>query len=385
MISQLNVSNFKCARELEVRLRPLTLLSGLNGSGKSTVLQALGLVFQNHPRWVSSLSQGSTIVLNGPLVRLGRLNNVLSERAEEPAVIAISLKTSSGEFTLRIQSDGTILDNDRKTFNSMHDLENGYLPSSIQYLHADRLTPQTRYGIADEQQSSEFLRANGTLTPAFLAEKARTHKVNEKRRGSLKQSGIPSRFQNRLESTPLLIDQLNIWLQYLSPGVRIDAQLFKELDSAQLSYSYLSLGLAQDSQPRRPAHVGFGLTYCLPILTACLCAPAGSLLLLENPEAHLHPRGQVAMGVLLARCAADGIQIIAETHSDHILNGVRLAVKRRDADISHHDVSLCHFKRDHDTGDSYIESPQVLENGALSEWPEGFFDDWEKSLEELLE
>jgi predicted ATPase len=67
--------------------------------------------------------------------------------------------------------------------------------------------------------------------------------------------------------------------------------------------------------------------YC-PVV-ACLAASPGSLLLLENPEAHLHPRGQTAMAELIARTAAAGAQVIVETHSDHVLNGVRLAVKRR--------------------------------------------------------
>jgi len=129
--------------------------------------------------------------------------------------------------------------------------------------------------------------------------------------------------------------------------------------------------------------VGFGLTYSLPILVACLSAPVGALLLIENPEAHLHPQGQTKLGELLAICASDGVQVIVETHSDHVLNGIRLAVKK-DL-LAAADVQLCYFTRDVKTGDCYIESPSVLPDGQLTNWPKGFFDQWEKSLDALLD
>jgi predicted ATPase len=90
------------------------------------------------------------------------------------------------------------------------------------------------------------------------------------------------------------------------------------------------------------------------------------------------------MGLLLAKCAADGVQIIVETHSDHLLNSIRLAVKHKESGFSADDVQICHFTRDPVTGDSYIETPVVLENGELSSWPDGFFDEWDKSLDALL-
>ncbi|WUQ95544.1 AAA family ATPase [Streptomyces sp. NBC_00310] len=69
-------------------------------------------------------------------------------------------------------------------------------------------------------------------------------------------------------------------------------------------------------------------TYALPIVVACLTAQPGGLVLLENPEAHLHPHGQTKMAELAASAAAQGAQLVVETHSDHVLNGIRLAVKR---------------------------------------------------------
>lgn len=74
-------------------------------------------------------------------------------------------------------------------------------------------------------------------------------------------------------------------------------------------------------------NVGFGISYVLPIVLALVKAKKGELIILENPEAHLHPRGQRKMGELIARAAQGGVQVIVETHSDHILNGIRFVCK----------------------------------------------------------
>jgi predicted ATPase len=97
----------------------------------------------------------------------------------------------------------------------------------------------------------------------------------------------------------------------------------------------------------------------------------------------LHPQGQAALGELMARCASDGAQIIAETHSDHLLNGVRLAVKRRL--IKSSDVVLHYFSRSIETGEASVQSPAVLDSGRLSNWPGGFFDQWDKDVDALLD
>jgi predicted ATPase len=186
----------------------------------------------------------------------------------------------------------------------------------------------------------------------------------------------------RIIGTPRLGDQLSGWLQELSPGVRVSAAHLNNTDLVSLRFQYASMEIGQDSKFRRPANVGFGLTYSLPVVTALLALPPGSLLLLENPEAHLHPRGQAALGTLIARAASDGVQVLVETHSDHVLNGIRLAVKN--GLIAADACQLCNFVRDTESAASYIETPVILANGELSTWPDGFFDEWEKSLQALL-
>lgn len=396
MIELLRLQNFKSARELTVPLRKLTVLSGLNGSGKSTVLQALAMLFQSVEENITTFGKEITkLQLNGKLVRLGTFASIYSDRAENPNItISLSkekdfIEEAKGfswqEWTATGNPDSDVLEltgNREETLSLLLDdiLENG-----VQFLAADRLTPQTLYDRSDSvSRDNSFLGNGGQFTPDFLARKGDLHEVPIKRRCGDNLPNIPPELIQRIDSTPKLLSQIGRWLQFLSPGVKLNAEFISETDSVKLAFSYASTQTGQDSSSRRPSHVGFGLTYCLPILTACLSAKSGAILLLENPEAHLHPRGQVAMGLLLAKCATDGVQIIVETHSDHILNGIRLAVKNNESEISPEDVSICNFNRNPTTGDSYIENPLILPDGSLSSWPDGFFDEWEKSLEALL-
>lgn len=400
MFENLSLRNFKSARKLDIPLSQLTVLSGLNGSGKSTVLQAIGLLRQSLKISISNTSQRteklSRLHLRGPLVQIGIAGDVLSQRASEYDIqIGLRLKNQISDWVLTASVDKKHMDEDTLSAKGLHNgivgqftdkaspAQNYLRDCRFQFLQADRLTPSTHYERSDTtDRDLGFLGAHGQYTPDFLADQGDKLEVSAKRRCPATATGVATSLMDRIAATPKLYDQVNGWLQHLSPGVRLSAERIKLTDLVTLGFSYASTELAQDSDRRRPANVGFGLTYSLPIVTACLSAPAGSLLLLENPEAHLHPRGQAALGTLLAKCAGDGVQILIETHSDHILNGIRLAVKHEA--IPNTDVRLCHFTRDTGTGDSYIETPMVLPNGELSAWPEGFFDEWERSLEDLL-
>ena len=107
-------------------------------------------------------------------------------------------------------------------------------------------------------------------------------------------------------------------------------------------------------------------------------------MLLENPESCMHPQGQFKLGELMARAASCGIQVIVESHSDHILNGIRVAVRKKI--IAPDEVSLYYLSRpaEPDQLSIKVDSPRVDADGRIDEWPEGFFDEWEKGLEQLF-
>ena len=118
------------------------------------------------------------------------------------------------------------------------------------------------------------------------------------------------------------------------------------------------------------------------MVTALLTAKEDDLILIENPEAHLHPAGQSKLGELIALVAESGVQLFIETHSDHLMNGIRVAVAKKQLD--NHNVSLFNFTGNTNDHSAKIEQPYIDERGRLSHWPDGFFDEWENQLDELL-
>jgi predicted ATPase len=147
-----------------------------------------------------------------------------------------------------------------------------------------------------------------------------------------------------------------------------------------------TLGLANKGNPEliRPQNTGFGLSYTLPIFVACLAAKQGGLVLIENPEAHLHPAAQSRFASFLAKVVSSGVQVILETHSDHIINGVRKAV--RSGESIHRKDVLIHFFRQVETDTQpKLTSLEVDQNGNLSDWPKGFFDQLDDDFEVLTD
>ena len=147
-----------------------------------------------------------------------------------------------------------------------------------------------------------------------------------------------------------------------------------------LNANAVTLGVytSADTGFLRPVHCGFGITQILPIIVAALSIPKGDLLLIENPEVHLHPAGQALMGGFLAEVAHSGIQVIVETHSDHILNGIRRAIKS--GNIPAEDVAL-HFFRARVPDAPQVLTPALDSTGNIDVWPDGFFDQFDKDMD----
>lgn len=148
--------------------------------------------------------------------------------------------------------------------------------------------------------------------------------------------------------------------------------------------SAISLRLRSNAKSdfQRPQNVGFGLTQLFPVLVELLSASPGDIVIVENPEVHLHPKAQQDIGELLALVASCDVQVIVETHSDHVLNGIRLAVKGRTS-VAPDDVAIHFFSRDSD-GASRRLTPKIDADGRLDAWPEGFFDQFDQALAALL-
>lgn len=377
MLEHIALNNFKASRSVDVRLGVLTVLGGLNSSGKSTLLQALGVLRQSYD--LNGRTDG--LSLSGELVQLGKYGDLVTE-GSEGELVTINVTEDSKPFKWSFTGSS---DANQLPFTESPSAAPIFVTTpTFQYLQADRIVPRTLYPQAPQRaRDMGFLGPHGEYTADILTSLSATRMASKRRAFPTTALGATDDLFAKVAPTESLLDQVAGWLQQLSPGTQVQTVPVSGTDEVLLQYSYLGRKREIKSKPYRPTNVGFGLTYSLPIIVACLAAPAGALLLLENPEAHLHPQGQTALGELLARCAADGVQILVETHSDHLLNGVRLAVKKEL--ISNDNVVLHFFSRSVESGEAFVQSPAVLENGRLSNWPSGFFDQWDKDVDALLD
>lgn len=373
MLESVTLHNFKAFVTQEIQFRPLTLLTGLNGMGKSSALQSLLLLRQSYQQRILAELGGPGLVLNGDLVQLGTGRDVLFDNAEEDE-IAFTLRADGKEAQWRFAYD--------KQADVLRHIPAGEFHSSIyaislftedfHFLEAERVGPRTTFGMADfVVRELKQMGTRGQFTVHFLHHFQNTEVLD------------PLRHSN--EESYTLRDQVNAWMGDVSPGTVIRVEDYGDMDVMHLAFGFRRPDTAGDVRYFRSTNVGFGLTYTLPVLVALLSSQEGALVLLENPEAHLHPRGQAKLGELLARATAAGVQVIVETHSDHILNGIRVAVKHGLTNPD--DVALHFFQRpENDSESSGIEvkSPQIDSNGRLDYWPEDFFDEYGKSLRNLL-
>lgn len=130
-------------------------------------------------------------------------------------------------------------------------------------------------------------------------------------------------------------------------------------------------------------NVGFGLSYALPIIVALFLGTIepNTIVLIENPEAHLHPKGQTELAKLIALSVEAGAQVIVETHSDHLFDGLRVYAKNNKGFAKR--ISTYWFELDLHKN-SLVESVVIDDNGRLDKWPQGMFDQFEINASELL-
>jgi predicted ATPase len=369
MIRELSLVNFKAFGSVCFPLRPLVLFSGVNGTGKSTVMQSLGLLCQSQEE--GGLDQGQWI-LNGSYVELGTGQDVLFEAAEDEVIAITGREDVPGHAEFRRFRSEVAYSKEADVLCGPRPREAppAFPGEPVQYLRADRIVPATTYPKSHHVIGERrFLGAHGEFTAHFLD----WHRDD----------AVPPRRRHAEAAGPGLFSQVTAWMQQVSPGVSLDIHNVERTDFVRLAFGFMAGTGVGGVETYRPTNVGFGLTYTLPIVVAALSAPAGSLVMVENPEAHLHPAGQVALARLAALAAADGVQVLVETHSDHILNGLRLAVKERD--IAAEETGIHFFSKDKYAGNAGVEFLEVSPTGRLPAWPRGFFDQFEDSLDRLLD
>lgn len=373
IITGIKLRNFKGFVSQDVVFLNLNIFTGLNAMGKSSFIQSLLLLRQSY--LLGKLNEKGGLLLNGELTSVGIGKDIFAMEAEGDS-IDIEVNFGAGnyasyKFNYEQQSDLQSLANKKSegnidTFSLFTD--------QFQYLHAERLSPERDLFPASTSSIKKGnLGKNGQYTVHYIAE-------NQRKSITISELKHPS------SKTDILLENIEGWLGEISPGVRITAVFFPELNSSKLSYKF-TVGDAV-SEEFKPSNVGFGLTYVLPVITSILMAKPGDVVVIENPESHIHPTGQSALARLFAIAAQKGVQVILETHSDHIINGILIAIKPQATStgsiIDNKNVAVYFVERELNLYKSIVKLIKIRDDGRIIDAPKNFFDQFTKDMKTIM-
>ncbi|MGE0085695.1 MAG: DUF3696 domain-containing protein [Desulfococcaceae bacterium] len=378
MISNLYIKNFKSLKETDLEIRNLNLLTGLNGSGKSSLIQTLLLLKQS-----PEIGQGK-LQLSNPnhnLFDAGVAEDVYYQFGLEKEIVFRLTLSENNCLEWRFDCDVLTKANadvlrSASEYSAEQLQQCTVFTKAFQYLCAERIGTKNAYPASVEMvENQNNLGLSGEYATHFLHLFGDKYEVNE----ILHHPNAKSR---------KLIHQTEAWLSEIAPGVRLKTEAISN-EEVRLDFQFdTDNGITHRYKPK---NVGFGLTYVLPVILSLLVAEKDKLILTENPESHIHPRGQSELGKLFAAAAQSGAQLFIETHSDHILNGIRIAA--REKRIDEKNVIAFYFKRNEEDNCSRITSVLIdgkgklhrkTDEGTKASIPKGFFDEWTNSMAKLF-
>jgi len=369
VLTRLDLRFFKCFELLRLPLGSLTLLSGGNASGKSSVLQALVLLHQT----MREHEWSTRLLLNGASLRMGTVTDVVDKvngrytveigvvDDERPYQWAFTGERSEMSMAVDRVTVGDVPNDKPEVLRYLLPPEVDGTATSLAhrlrgltYITAERVGPREVYPLEDRQSVT-------VVGPAGEHAASVLHQGRDEQ--VLDGLALP-------DAPPTRLRQVEERMRTFFPGCGLTVQQVLQTNAVTLG-----LRTSTDTDFHRPVHAGFGLTQVLPIIVAALSATEGDIILIENPEVHLHPAGQALMGQFLTEVAQAGVQVIVETHSDHILNGIRRSVR---AGKLPPDQVAIHFFRPRTADAAQVISPQLDSSGNIDTWPEGFFDQFDK-------
>jgi len=363
MISEIGIKNFKPLKSAKVKLNALNVLTGLNGAGKSSFLQPFLLIMQ------SSKLENGIIELNGTYVNTGVGREVLYQFAQDEKII----------FEMKLDGEQYLWECDYKKDKNILTTENRYsvtkfsilqkLAEQFHYIHNIRFAPFDLYPISSDVSEKKQIGVMGECAPYYIELFGNDYIVSEYMR-------------HPKATSETLLSQINAWMKEISPGVSIQTQFFPAINLVTIHYQF-DHGNSKTNL-FLPKNVGSGISRVMPVILILLTATEGKTIIIENPESDIHPRGQAEIGKLIALAAQNGAQIFVETHSDHILNGIRVAVKENKIDKDK--VNILFFERETTETEQYAKviPIKIDKNGALNDYPDNFMDEWSNQLSKLI-
>ena len=371
MINVYTIHNFKNHADTVLNLGNLTILTGINGAGKSSVMQSMLALRESFLRD----PQLRSLRLDGESFNIGRSSELINRTVtESPDMLSILLSSGSDNFIFQFKYPMTdsseLAVNAPLSASAIEELlQMPLFSNNFQFLSAFRNGPRQQYdsnpSVVDFRRQISSRMGMGEYAVYFLSQ----YQDEEIPIVALKHAHSVS---NTLRA------QTEAWMSEISNGIRF--QLEQNGNTYNIKYGYERQN--KTMQYHSAMNTGFGISYVLSIIIAVLSAKPGSLLLIENPEAHIHPSGQSALMRLISLATENGVQIILETHSDHIINGALVTYKKNHFDTNN--LKIYYFERDEDFNANPIPLT-IAEDGVIKGAPEGFFDQMEMDLEVLYE
>ncbi len=176
------------------------------------------------------------------------------------------------------------------------------------------------------------------------------------------ENGLDSRYQSIDEQIAVWLKRLGLVHDFRVGALAEDRRVFE-----------VKVRKSPQSAEVLLTDIGFGVSQLLPVLALCFYAPQNSTVILEQPDMHLHPSVQAGLAdVFIDACKSRGVQIMFESHSEHLLR--RLQRRIAEGDIQEEDVGL-YFCSTDDSGSSKISQLKFDQFGNISNWPKDFFGD----------
>ena len=412
-ITAISVQGFKSlANESRIEIRPLTILSGANSSGKSSIMQPLLLMKQT----LEASYDPGPLLLNGPNVSFTSFDQLISrmQKNSDCQEFSVEIENVKASFILKnvfslkknqtLEIREMIFKTNKRSLHlesnqSLGELKNAiskFLSARIEWPGGLKVVSNRCFLLLDFDPLDD--KGNFVLpsVPELYGLDGPSFIISETLRGLIHFPGLrgnpqrdyprtatgpefPGTFENyvatiiadwqrkkdnRLRALETMLTDLGLTWKIFAKVVndtQIELQVGRLPESKQGGDDLVSI-----------ADVGFGVSQVLPVLVALLVAEPGQLVYLEQPELHLHPRAQYALAKFLAETAKRGVKLVVETHSALLLLQVQTLVAKRNLDPDL--VKLHWFSRSDEDGMTSIQSADLDEDGAFGDWPEDFGD-----------